>query len=113
MPCAILPDWLLPKPSTHKYAPRPMPTSLEIAQAARLRPIAEIAAELGVLPDELEPYGTHVAKLKLSLLDRLGARPGGKLVVVTGITPTPLGEGKTTTTIGLVDGLRRLGVRAA
>jgi formate--tetrahydrofolate ligase len=90
-----------------------MPTSLEIAQAAKLRPIAEIAAELGVLPDELEPYGHHVAKLKLSLLDRLAAKPAGQLVVVTGITPTPLGEGKTTTTIGLVDGLRRIGVRAA
>jgi formate--tetrahydrofolate ligase len=92
-----------------------MRSSLQIAQAATLRPIAELARELGVTDAELEPYGTYVAKIRLSLLDRLGAAaaPAGKLVVVTGITPTPLGEGKTTTTIGLVDGLRRLGVRAA
>jgi formate--tetrahydrofolate ligase len=92
-----------------------MRSSLQIAQAATLRPIAELARELGVLDTELEPYGTYVAKLKLSLLERTRAAgaPQGKLVVVTGITPTPLGEGKTTTTIGLVDGLRRLGVRAA
>jgi formate--tetrahydrofolate ligase len=92
-----------------------MLSSLQIAQAATLRPIAELARELGVSEAELEPYGSYVAKIKLSLLERLGAAgaPQGKLVVVTGITPTPLGEGKTTTTIGLVDGLRRLGVRAA
>ncbi len=87
--------------------------SLAIAQAARLQPITEIAATAGVLPEELELYGRDVAKVKLSLLDRLADRPDGKLVVITGITPTPLGEGKTTTCIGLVDALRRLGVRAA
>ncbi len=91
-------------------APRP---SLQIAQSAVLRPIAAVAAEAGVARDELIAYGEHVAKIKLSILERLASRPRGKLVVVTGITPTPLGEGKTTTTIGLVDGLRRLGVRAA
>ncbi len=91
-------------------APRP---SLQIAQSAVLRPIAAVAVEAGVARDELIAYGEHVAKIKLSILERLASRPRGKLVVVTGITPTPLGEGKTTTTIGLVDGLRRLGVRAA
>jgi formate--tetrahydrofolate ligase len=91
-------------------APRP---SLRIAQSARLRPIADVAAEIGVAPEELVPYGAHVAKVKLSILERLADQPRGKLVLVTGITPTPLGEGKTTTTVGLVDALRRLGVRAA
>ncbi|HOU90193.1 MAG TPA: formate--tetrahydrofolate ligase, partial [Polyangiaceae bacterium] len=91
-------------------APRP---SLRIAQSARLRPIVDVAVEIGVSPEELVPYGAHVAKVKLSILERLANRPRGKLVVVTGITPTPLGEGKTTTTVGLVDALRRLGVRAA
>jgi formate--tetrahydrofolate ligase len=92
-----------------------MLTSLQIAQAATLRPILDLARELGVTDDELIPYGRHVAKIKLSLLARLDAAKAatGALVVVTGITPTPLGEGKTTTTIGIVDGLRRLGVRAA
>ena len=92
-----------------------MLSSLQIAQAATLRPIAELAREVGVTDAELEPHGTYVAKIRLSILERLAAsgRAPGKLVVVTGITPTPLGEGKTTTTIGIVDGLRRLGVRAA
>ncbi len=92
-----------------------MLSSLQIAQAATLRPIAELARELGVTDAELEPYGAYVAKIRLSILERLAqsGRPPGKLVVITGITPTPLGEGKTTTTIGIVDGLRRLGVRAA
>lgn len=89
-----------------------MSNSLLIAQRASLRPITDVAAELGVTPEELLLYGPHVAKIKLSVLARVATRPRGKLVVVTGITPTPLGEGKTTTTIGLVDGLRRLGVSA-
>jgi formate--tetrahydrofolate ligase len=90
-----------------------MLTSLQIAQSAQLRPIADLARSLGVETDEIEPYGAHIAKIKLSILERLSRHPLGKLVVITGITPTPLGEGKTTTTIGLVDGLRRIGVRAA
>jgi formate--tetrahydrofolate ligase len=87
----------------------PTPTSLEIAQQAKLRPIAEIASALGVDGDMMEPYGKHVAKLDLGLI----GQQRGKLVVVAGITPTPLGEGKTTTTLGLVDGLRQIGVRSA
>ncbi len=90
-----------------------MRSSLEIAQAARLKPIADIAHDLGLLPDELEPTGRYMAKVNLSVLARLKDRPDGKLVLVTAITPTPLGEGKTTTTIGLVQGLARIGVKAA
>jgi formate--tetrahydrofolate ligase len=90
-----------------------MPTSLQIAQDARLRPIAEVAAELGLLPDEIEPYGRYKAKVRLEALERLADRPDGREIIVTAVTPTPLGEGKTTTTIGLAQGLNRLGVRAA
>jgi formate--tetrahydrofolate ligase len=88
------------------------PSSLEIAQQAKLRPIAEIAEEMGLLPDEVELYGHHKAKVRLEALDRLAHRPDGREIIVTAITPTPLGEGKTTTTIGLTQGLRRIGVRA-
>lgn len=89
-----------------------MPSSLQIAQQARLRPITEIADELGLLSDEVEPYGRHKAKIRLDVLERLADRPDGREIIVTAITPTPLGEGKTTTTIGLTQGLRRIGVRA-
>lgn len=90
-----------------------MPSSLEIAQNARLRPVADIAAEMGLLPDEVELYGKYKAKIRLDVLDRLADRPDGKEIIVTAITPTPLGEGKTTTTVGLAQGLNRLGVKAA
>ncbi|MBI4512399.1 MAG: formate--tetrahydrofolate ligase [Deltaproteobacteria bacterium] len=90
-----------------------MLTSLQIAQAAKLRPIHALAEEIGLLPDELEPYGHHMGKVRLSVLSRLADRPDGKLVLVTAITPTPLGEGKTTSSIGLVQGLKKIGVRAA
>jgi len=91
-----------------------MPTSLEIAQAASLRPILEVARELGLEPAEIEAYGRHAAKVDLAAVRRLEARGGrGRLVVVTAVTPTPAGEGKTTTAIGLTDALRRRGVRAA
>jgi formate--tetrahydrofolate ligase len=90
-----------------------MRSSLEIAQSATPRPISEIAEELGLLPEEIEPYGRYKAKVSLAVLDRLADRPDGREVIVTAITPTPLGEGKTTTTIGLVQGLRRMGIRAA
>ena len=74
-----------------------MPSSLEIAQAAKLRPIAEIAAEIGLEDDEIELYGRYKAKVGLSVLERLRDRPDGKLIGVTAITPTRAGEGKTTT----------------
>lgn len=84
---------------------RPTPSDLEIAQQAPLLSIEEVAASAGILLDELEPYGRHVAKVKSSLLTRLADQPDGKYVVVTAITPTPLGEGKTTTTLGLSQAL--------
>jgi formate--tetrahydrofolate ligase len=88
-----------------------LPTSLEIAQAAELRPIAEIAERAGIEEHELEPYGRFKAKVSHAVLDRLAARPDGKLVAVTAITPTPAGEGKTTTAISLAEGLGLLGER--
>jgi formate--tetrahydrofolate ligase len=86
-----------------------MPSSLEIAQAATLRPIAGIAAEVGIQDDEVELYGRYKAKVDLSVLDRLAGRPNGKLIGVTAITPTKAGEGKTTTAVGLAQGLGRIG----
>jgi formate--tetrahydrofolate ligase len=91
-----------------------MPSSLEIAQSVKPRPILEIARELGLEDDAVELYGPSKAKVSLGAIRRLEtANPRGKYVVVTAITPTPLGEGKTTTTIGLVQGLNRIGHRAA
>jgi methylenetetrahydrofolate dehydrogenase (NADP+)/methenyltetrahydrofolate cyclohydrolase/formyltetrahydrofolate synthetase/formate--tetrahydrofolate ligase len=83
----------------------PVPSDIDIAQAAIPLPIAQIAAEAGILPDELELYGKSKAKVHLSVRDRLKNAPNGKYVVVTAITPTPLGEGKTTTTVGLSQAL--------
>ena len=86
-----------------------MPSSLEIAQAATLRPIGDVADELGLLHDEVEPYGRYKAKVDLSVIDRLADRPDAKLINVTAITPTPAGEGKTTTSVSLTQGLGKLG----
>ena len=86
-----------------------MPSSLEIAQAAKLRPITELAAEIGLEDDEVELYGRYKAKIDLSVLDRLRDRPDAKLIGVTAITPTKAGEGKTTTAVGLVQGLGHIG----
>jgi formyltetrahydrofolate synthetase len=86
-----------------------MPSSLEIAQNALLRPIEELAAELGLLPEEVDLYGRFKAKLDLSVLDRLAASPSGKLIDVTAITPTKAGEGKTTTSVSLTQGLGHIG----
>jgi formate--tetrahydrofolate ligase len=90
-----------------------MPSSLELAQEATLRPVAEIAEEMGLLPEEVELYGRFKAKISLAALDRLAGRPDGREIIVTAVTPTPLGEGKTTTTIGLAQGLNRIGVKTA
>jgi methylenetetrahydrofolate dehydrogenase (NADP+) / methenyltetrahydrofolate cyclohydrolase / formyltetrahydrofolate synthetase len=84
---------------------RPVPSDIDIAQAAKLKPILQIAEELGIRENELELYGPYKAKIKLEILERLGKRPNGKYVDVTAITPTPLGEGKTTTTVGLSQAL--------
>ena len=83
----------------------PVPSDLDIAQEARLKPIGVVAAELGLLEDELEFYGPTKAKVRLEVLDRLRERPNGRYIDVTAITPTPLGEGKTTTTVGLSQAL--------
>ena len=87
----------------------PTPSSLEIAQEAKLRPITEIAAAAGLEPGELDPYGQYKAKVSLSVLERLASRPDGKLVCVTAITPTKFGEGKTTTAVSLTQGLGAIG----
>ena len=89
-----------------------MKSGLEIAQDARLRPIGEVAAAAGIEESELEPYGRHRAKVDLSVLQRLAARPDGKLVITTAITPTKAGEGKTTTSVSLTQGLGAVGKRA-
>jgi formate--tetrahydrofolate ligase len=90
------------------------PSDLEIARSVTPRPIVDIAAELGIRDDELELYGPTKAKVRLEAIDRLEAeRPRGRYVVVTAITPTPLGEGKSTTTVGLAQGLNRIGKRAS
>jgi formyltetrahydrofolate synthetase len=86
-----------------------MPSSLEIAQEARLRPIVEIAEDLGLTEDEFDPYGRYKAKVDLSILDRLADRADGKLIDVTAITPTKAGEGKTTTSVSLTQGLGHIG----
>jgi formyltetrahydrofolate synthetase len=84
-------------------------SGLEIAQEAVLRPITDVAADAGILEDELEQYGRSKAKVSLSILDRLADRPDGKLVITTAITPTKAGEGKTTTSISLTQGMGRIG----
>ena len=88
------------------------PTDLEIARRARLLPMPEIAAKMGIGPHLLEPYGYDVAKIRLEAMDELASQPKAKYVVVSAITPTPLGEGKTTTTVGLGQALSLIGKRA-
>jgi formate--tetrahydrofolate ligase len=88
-----------------------IPSSLEIAQTADLRPIAEIADEAGLLPDEVELYGRYKAKIDLSVLERLRDRADGRLICVTAVTPTKAGEGKTTTSVSLTEGLGAIGKR--
>src|SRR5256712_10181431 len=85
---------------------------IEIARAVKLQPIQAIGETLGLNGGDLEPYGSYKAKIRWDAIERASARPDGALVLVTAMTPTPAGEGKSTTTIGLADGLRRLGKRA-
>jgi formate--tetrahydrofolate ligase len=86
-----------------------MKSGLEIAQGAALRPITEVAADAGIEPEELRPYGSSRAKVSLAILDRLADRPNGKLIITTAITPTKAGEGKTTTSVSLTQGLGAIG----
>jgi formate--tetrahydrofolate ligase len=88
-------------------------SDIEIARAAKKKPIQEIGAKLGIPVDQIEPYGNDKAKISAEFIRSLLDRPDGKLVLVTAISPTPAGEGKTTTTVGLGDGLNRIGKRAA
>ena len=90
----------------------PLPPAIEIARRATLRPIADIAAQMGIGPELLEPYGTGVAKVSLDAVAALADRPRARYVLVTAVTPTPLGEGKTTTTIGLGQALACIGRQA-
>ena len=89
-----------------------MLTDIEIAQQTEMKPIADIAADLGVQANELEPYGRFKAKLNEALFRRMEDQPNGKLILVTAINPTPAGEGKTTTTIGLGEAMARIGKKA-
>ena len=92
--------------------PRNMKSDIEIAQSARLRPIEEVARDAGIHPDDFIPYGRDKAKVSLSAIARAEGRPEAPLVLVSAITPTPAGEGKSTTTVGLGQALNRLGKRA-
>src|SRR5438034_1097615 len=103
------------KPAAAELAPQHLEpkTDIEIADAAKKRPILEIAREkLGIAAENLEPYGHYKAKVSLDYIKTLKDRPDGKLILVTAMTPTPAGEGKTTTTVGLTDALNRIGKKA-
>jgi formate--tetrahydrofolate ligase len=89
-----------------------LPPAIEIARQAKMRPIGEIAGQMGIPPGLLEHYGSSVAKINLDAVESLADRPKARYIVVTAITPTPLGEGKTTTTIGLGQALACLGKQA-
>lgn len=92
--------------------PTDVPADIDIARTAVLEPLVQIAERIGLDPSELIPYGSTKAKVHLDVLKRIGGRPRGKYVDVTAITPTPMGEGKTTTTVGLTQGLGRIGKEA-
>ena len=91
--------------------PTEFPSDLQIARKATLKPIPDIAAGMGIGPHLLEPYGGVVAKIKLEAIEELSDRPLAKYVVVSAVTPTPLGEGKTTTTVGLGQAFSNIGKR--
>jgi formate--tetrahydrofolate ligase len=90
----------------------PFPSDLEIASRASLHPIDEVAAAAHLPPEAVEPYGSDMAKISLDAIAAMGERPAGRYIVVSAITPTPLGEGKTTTTVGLAQAFARLGATA-
>src|SRR5512136_2410939 len=97
-------------PASQHQSPK---SDIEISQAAKKRPILDIAKErLGIAPENLEPYGHFKAKVSMDYIKSLQSRPNGKLILVTAITPTPAGEGKTTTTVGLTDALNNIGKKA-
>ena len=89
-----------------------MKTDIEIAQAATLKPIVEIAERIGLTFDDLELYGKYKAKIDYQTIEKVKQNKDGKLILVTAINPTPAGEGKSTVTIGLADGLNQIGKKA-
>ena len=99
------------KSRERKIVPLPLdilekvPSDIEISLAQEPKPVTSLATEIGLIPDELESYGKYKAKVELSVLERLSHRKDGKYILISGITPTPLGEGKSTTTIGLAQAL--------
>ena len=97
-------------PASQHQSPK---SDIEIAQAAKPRPIMELAKEkLGIGPENLDPYGHFKAKVSMNYIKSLQSKPNGKLILVSAITPTPAGEGKTTTTVGLTDALNQIGKKA-
>src|SRR5258707_4919530 len=97
-------------PASQHTSPK---SDIEISQAATKRPIADVARErLGIAPENLEPYGHYKAKISIDYIKTLKDKPNGKLILVSAITPTPAGEGKTTTTVGLTDALNHIGKKA-
>src|ERR671913_1614912 len=97
-------------PASQHTSPK---SDIQIAQEATKRPIMELAKEkLGIAPENLEPYGHYKAKVSMNYIKSLQSKPNGKLILVTAITPTPAGEGKTTTTVGLTDALNFIGKKA-
>ena len=89
-----------------------MLSDIDIAQKAKMNPIADVAKKLGIPDEAMEAYGRYKAKISLSYCESLRKKPDGKLVLVTAISPTPAGEGKTTTTVGLGDALNHIGKKA-
>ena len=87
-------------------------SDIEIAREAKIKPIAEVAAKVGVPADALVPYGWTKAKVSFDFINKVQGNPDGKVILVTAISPTPAGEGKTTTTVGLADGLNHIGKKA-
>ncbi|MBT5912081.1 MAG: formate--tetrahydrofolate ligase, partial [Rhodospirillaceae bacterium] len=87
-------------------------SDIEIARAATMQPILEIGDGLGIPPESLDPYGHYKAKVSMDYVDSLSEKQDGKLILVTGINPTPAGEGKTTTSVGLGDALNKIGKKA-
>src|SRR5207302_271608 len=106
---AIRPQWIDKNEQTRGLT---VPSDIEIARRASLKPIVDIATRLGIPPESVENYGRYKAKISLDYIHSLEGRPDGKLILVTALSPTPAGEGKTTTTVGVGDALNRIGKKA-
>jgi len=103
-------SWIIDMPASQHQSPK---SDIEISQAAKKRPIIDVAREkLGIGPENLEPYGHYKAKVSMDFIQSIQSRPNGKLILVSAVNPTPAGEGKTTTTVGLTDALNHIGKKA-